>query len=293
MMQRGFTLMELLVAITILALATALVFESFVSVTSTTDLARAEAARLRERQFIWRNFAENMNAIYSDSACALPEFALLGEDGAGPVGPGDSITFCTSLPMPGAGALPGELRGVSYEVVGPEGVEAPTPTAAFSGDVAANAEPPAYLVISEFPVFHDQSDGVSVDEATEEERTRVRQIPITSMDILYYDPETQEWVDEWDSTAEQHLPWAIEVLITLARGPEEDLATVEPDLDMTFLVPLGAGATETFIDPNHMYIDPNSSGDPDSIFNKDATDRAGGGNKRNNSGPTRQRNYKR
>jgi len=54
---RGFTLMELLVAITILALATTLVSEAFYSVTTTTEIAREEAARLRERQYIGRSLS--------------------------------------------------------------------------------------------------------------------------------------------------------------------------------------------------------------------------------------------
>jgi prepilin-type N-terminal cleavage/methylation domain-containing protein len=275
-MRRGFTLIEILVAITILSLATALVFESFVSVTNTTDIAREEAARLRERQYIWRNFSENMNAIYSDAACQITEFALLGEDGAGPAGPGDSLSFCTSLPMPGSGALPGQLRGVSYSVVGPDEADADAPTAGFSTDPGSENYAPAYLLIVESPVVHE-SDGVSVDEEAEDEMARVRQVPITSMDILYYDNETEEWVDDWDSIEQQRLPWAIEVMITLARTGDEEAALDadpnEPDLDMTFVLPLGAGTTEQFIDPNHFYLAPGAAS-ADSIFNEDPQDRA-------------------
>lgn len=268
-MRNGFTLIELLVAITILALVTALVYETFASVTTSTEIARVEAARLRERQFIQRNFSENMSAIYSDAACRIPEYALLGEDNAGPAGPGDTITFCTSLPMSGSGALPGQLRGVTYEVVGPDEADAAAPTAGFSIDPTTEDFAPAYLLITEFPVVLE-SDGVSVEDAEEEEMTSVRQVPITSLDILYYDGDTEEWVDDWDSAAEERMPWAIQVLVTLARTVDEEEALdadpAEPDIDMTFTLPTGAGTTTPYIDPNHYYVDPDGSGDPDSPF---------------------------
>lgn len=270
-MRRGFTLIELLIAITILSLATAIVYEAFVTVTNTTEIARAEAAHLRERQYIQRNFSENMAAIYCDSACQIAEYTLLGEDNSGPAGPGDSLSFCTSLPMSGSGALPGQLRGVSYEVVGPEDADAEAPTAGFSIDPTTEDYAPAYLIITERPVTLE-GDGVSVDDDVEEEMAKVRQVPITSMDILYYDGETEEWVDDWDSAVEQRLPWAINILITLARTAEDeanlDADPNEPDIDMTFVLPLGAGTVSEFIDPNHYYISPGAT-DADSIFNKD------------------------
>lgn len=270
-MRRGFTLIELLIAIAILAIATTIVYEAFVTVTSTTELARAEASHLRERQFIQRSFSENMAAIYCDSACQIAEYTLLGEDNSGPVGPGDSLSFVTSLPMSGSGALPGQLRGVTYEVVGPEDADGDAPTAGFSIDSATEDYAPAFLVITERPVTLE-GDGVSVDDDTEDEMVKVRQVPITSMDILYYDAETEEWVDDWDSAAEERLPWAINVLITLSRSPEDEANLGadpnEPDLDMTFILPLGAGVIDKFIDPNHYYISPGAT-DADSIFNED------------------------
>lgn len=267
----GFTLIELMVAITILALATTLVYEAFVSVTTTTELARDEAARLRERQYIGRSLSENFSAIYTDPACVTPEYALLGEDGSGPVGPGDSISFCTTLPMPGAGGLPGQLRGVSYEVVGPDEVNADLPTAGFSTDPAAANYAPAYLLITEHPVVLG-SDDFNLESDADDELSRVRQVPISSMDILYYDNETEDWVDDWDSIEKTRLPWAIQVLITLARTEDEEAMLGadpnEPDIDMTFMLPLGAGATTQFIDPNHYYLAPGAA-NADSIFNKD------------------------
>lgn len=260
-MKRGFTLIELLISIAILAIAVTLVYESFVSVTTTTDLARTEAAHLREREYIRRSFAENLNAVYSDAACMVPDFAFHGE--------ADTLSFCTSLPMPGSTALPGELRGVTYEVG--NGGDIATPTAGFSADTPT-ADSGTYLIITEAPVIRgamDSSGGVSVDNTIDEGMSRVRQVPISSVTFRYYDGEAQDWVEEWDSYDMQHLPWAVEVMVDLARGPGDPApAGNAPDMDMTFVLPLGAGTTTQFFDMNHLYYSADGSSDPNSIFNK-------------------------
>ena len=261
MRQRGFTLVEILIAIAILSIAVMLVFQSFVSVTTTTDLARTEAAHLREREYIRRSFAENLNAVYSDPACMVPDFAFHGET--------DTLSFCTSLPMPGSTALPGQLRGVTYEVG--NGGDIATPTSGFSADTPA-ADSGTYLIITESPVVRgsmDDSGGVSVDKTIDEGMSRVRQVPVSKVTFRYYDGEAQDWVDEWDSYDMQHLPWAVEVLVDVARGPDDPPpAGNGPDMDMTFVLPLGAGTSTQFFDMNHLYVSPDGSSDPNSIFNE-------------------------
>ena len=132
----------------------------------------------------------------------------------------------------------------------------------------------AYLLITERPVVHQSgSDGVSVDQDIDEADVRSHQVPINSMDIRYYDADSQDWVDDWDSIEKQRLPWAIEVMINLARNPDDDAASganpEEPDLDMTFVLPLGAGTKEQFFDPNHLSNDSDST-DPDGLLKPDA-----------------------
>jgi len=274
---QGFTLIELLISVTILALITVIVHQSFISVTSTTDIARTEARKLRERQYIWRSFSENMAAIYTDPACEQAAYTLFGEDNEGPAGPGDNITFTTTLPMPGSTALPGVLRKVTYEVVEPGEVDADEATSSASIDLTDEELPPAYLLITEAPLVLDE-DELGTDEDALLAQTRVRQVPISSMDIVYYDHETEEWVEEWDSAEREQLPWAIGVAIYLARSAADaDMETsmgidadMDPDLDMTFVVPGGAGMKAPFFDPNHYRLAPGASS-ADSIFNESGT----------------------
>lgn len=271
----GFTLMELLISIAILTAITLIVYSSFVSVTDTMALARDNADLLRFRQYIARSFTENMTAIYADAGSQQADYGLIGEDESGPFGDGDSIEFCTSLPMPGGDSLPGVLKRVRYELVDPGYDEEGTGELAI--DATGIAEPESMdLLITEEPLVLESEDfgGDDTDNTLEDEgAVRERRIPVRSMNITYYDFEEEEWVDDWDSVEDQRMPWAIRVQINLVKtdaqleieydqgiNPEE-----EPDLDLTFAVPTGAGVVSPFTDFNH--YNPSRGGlDGDNIF---------------------------
>jgi len=255
---RGFTMLEVLVAVTILAMICTIVFSSFSSVVTTSEFARESAAQTRFQAYIHASFRENMASIYSDPSCMQIPYSLLGEDEGGGGGDADSLEFCTSLPMPGATALPGVLRRVKYELVSEneaEGGIAGTMT------IDGSAGGRTLLEISESPLLLDGGDDeLAMDESAMEDEALVRSVPVQSMNIRYYDIEAEDWVDSWDSIDLKRMPWAIEVSINLSRTREElqslygqgvDL-NEEPDLRMTFPVPLGAGTLRQFIDPNHI-----------------------------------------
>ncbi len=261
MNRNGFTMLELLVAVTILAMVCAIVFASFISVTDTAALAREAGAELRFQQYIYGSFSQNMSSIYTDQPCLQPNYALIGEDESGPFGPADSITFCTSLPMPGAMALPGILRKVRYELV-PESETAEGLMDVLTIDTALQAPTGRMLLqVSEMPLVpQEDEENISLDDALSNDQTRIRQIPVHSMDIKYYDGYDEDWVDDWDSVADKRMPWAIEIRINLARS-EEQLQAVyaqgidlneSPDLLMVFPVPVGAGTLVQFPDFNHL-----------------------------------------
>ena len=97
MNQRAFTLIELLIAITILATMSMMIYVSFSSVVNTMDIARVNAQDLEARRYLQESIAHNLRAIYSDSACADPSFQMLHEDD----GDSDTLRLVASLPMPG------------------------------------------------------------------------------------------------------------------------------------------------------------------------------------------------
>jgi prepilin-type N-terminal cleavage/methylation domain-containing protein len=274
----GFTMLEVLVAVTILAMICAIVYASFVSVADTSEVARQAAADLRFQQYIYNSFSDNMSSIYTDPPCLQPTYALLGEDESGPFGSADSITFCTSQAMPGAYALPGVLRQVRYELV-PENEEAAGRMDMLTIDSAFQAPGARMMLqITETPLAPKEDDEeLSIDDSLMADQARVRQIPVHSLGILYYDGYEEAWVEDWDSVELKRMPWAIEVHVNLARTEDQlqalyaqgvDLVE-SPDILLQFPVPVGAGVLSQFPDMNHL---PKSAGEEasgDTLFNEE------------------------
>lgn len=270
--RHGFTIIELLVAVTVLSVVVGIVYESFSSVLDSTEMAREESEKIRFKQVLWRHLTENLGSIYSDAACISPEYELLGTDKEGAFGPADTLRFCTSLLMPGSTALPGVLKVVTYDLTN----EYSTDEDGTLGQVAIDQKPGEenqewMLVITEEPLVLESAES---DTAVTDVEFPIseRKIPIASMDILYYDGDQDEWMKDWDSLAEGRMPWAIQVNINFMRTEEELMAETEaginleeePDLNLTIGVPSGVGVLDQFLDINmrrSTIEDENSSGD--------------------------------
>lgn len=264
----GFTIIELLISMCVLAVILGIVYAGFQSVADTSDLARARAERLRLKQFTERHFRNALSALYIDSARMQPELAFVGYTDEGAFGPADSLQFCSSEPMGGARGLPGMRKTVSYgvEESGDEGADA----LLWGGDQETEH---MSLIVQETPLVlaepGDMEDGqderptandfYSAFLGEDVDMASARTIPIRSMDILYYDGDAQEWLEEWDSSLDGWMPWAVRILINFARTEDEldaDQAMgIDPvedaDLDMTVVLPIAAGSLDPFIDLNH------------------------------------------
>lgn len=251
----GFTLLELLVAVSVLTVVVFLVLSSFFSVTSTMDVARDSADRLRFRQIVWRNLSANLQGVYADAACLQPEYQLLGEDQQGPYGPADRLRFATSLPLPGARSLPGISKIVTYEVVdrnelSPEIAEALPFDENRPGSVLRIFEEPLQLESEDFVARASDIGGDTFERA----------IPVASMDIQYYDGTQNEWREQWDSIEEQRLPGGILIRINFPRSEEERAEELRrgvnplehPDLELMMALPVGRDVELPYPDFNHM-----------------------------------------
>lgn len=251
----GFTLMELLISITVLTILVGLVYGSFASVINTMALARDNADLLRYRQVVWRSLSTHLQAVYADAACMQPEYQFLGEPGTGPNGPADSLRFVAALPMPGALSLPGMLKVVTYTLADPASLS-PELTAGLPVD---ENRPGVVLVIREEPLRLESSDFVAQAQA-EDMAVYERAVPVTSLKIQYYDHIDNEWREEWDSITEQRLPGGVWFQINFPRtqeAREEELrqginALEHPDLEYMTFLPLGRGVELPFPDFNHM-----------------------------------------
>ena len=59
----GFTLLEVLVAVSILVVVVGIVYASFAAVGNATEISRTRAEELRTEQFLARNFATNLSTV--------------------------------------------------------------------------------------------------------------------------------------------------------------------------------------------------------------------------------------
>ncbi len=265
--QGGFTMLELMVAISILVIMVGIIYASFASVTDSMILAQDSAERLRYKQYLQEHFSQHFPAVYTDSACIRPEYQFLGEEDSSQLGPADYVRFCTSLPLSGPYALPG-MRKVVHYTVGDAGE--------LGGDWLPGydeGDSQLYLRIYEEPLIitTEQLDltGAEAPESLIVERF----IPIHTFKLSYYDGLDDTWYEEWDSLEEGRLPWAVRIQVGLPRTEaqlnadwQRGLNPVDhPDLDMTFMLPGGAGIVGPFEDMNHHidhFLDMENGGTP-------------------------------
>ncbi len=251
----GFTLLELLAAISILTVVVFLVLASFFSVTSTMDVARDGAERLRFRQIVWRNLSAKLRGAYADAACLQPEYQLLGEDKQGAYGPADRLRFATSLPLPGARSLPGVSKVVTYEVVERNELSAEIADALpfdenRPGSVLRIYEEPLQLESQDFSPSSGDAGGDTYERA----------VPVASMDIQYYDGLQDEWREQWDSLEERRLPGGIWIRINFPRSEEEQTEEIRQginvlehvDIELMMVLPPGRDVELPYPDFNHM-----------------------------------------
>jgi prepilin-type N-terminal cleavage/methylation domain-containing protein len=87
MSRRGFTLLEVLVAMSILIIIVAVVYASFASVTDTISVARVRTEEMRLRQFLERSIRTNLTSVYVDRAYEQQVFQFVGINDQNTTGP--------------------------------------------------------------------------------------------------------------------------------------------------------------------------------------------------------------
>lgn len=260
----GFTLLEVVIAMAILAIVCAIVYGSFYSVTESTMNARAASEQTKTKQFVMRVLRTNLEQAVQgwlpgaadrvpggDEDVAAVTFGFVGKDERGPAGPADALEFVSYAPMPGALVLPGMVKRVTYEVVEDDGGEPERVVGAYNPD----HPPAAFLQVTEVPMFGLGNQMEDEPAFEDDEKAFSWLLPIRSMDIRYFDG--QRWEDEWDADEEGRLPWAVDVRINLpdeaARADEdrfrfdidrEDGPGAQVDVQFLTALPAGTGVAE-------------------------------------------------
>ncbi len=248
--EKGFTLLELLIAFTIMSVIVIIVYLGLDSISKGTDLARLTVEKMRIQRFLTNHFINSFNTLYIDPSFSSSGYEFFGKNESGQYGPADSIRFCTSSPMPGPGALPGVRRVVTYSF---EDTSAPEGLSGFSTDIygiANNA--PQYLTITESPLILDEESGMTSD--LNSFPVNVIKVPLATLDIYYYDPVKKDWVEEWDSQSIQQMPWAVRIIANLFDEYGQVSSAVnngEGDIDLVIVLPTTVGTIQPMEDPNH------------------------------------------
>ncbi|MDZ4859481.1 MAG: prepilin-type N-terminal cleavage/methylation domain-containing protein [Candidatus Hydrogenedentes bacterium] len=245
MTRRGFTLLEVLIAISILVVLVAVVYATFASVTDSMSVSRVRTEEMRLRQFLERSFRSNLSSVYVDGSYEQEAFQFIGLNDENTEGPRDSLRFVSTNALMGGMALPGDFKEVRYEVLGGE-------EGRLGEDFQIEDEPrleevdlmpdQAKLEATETPVMASNAQAVdetgnldtSQDLTQNPEQTMYEapswSVPIRTLDFLYWDG--QEWIEEWDSQSQGRLPWCVHVRINFARTDEEIQREREENIDI-------------------------------------------------------------
>jgi len=266
----GFTLLELLVAIALLAGVAAIVYASFAGVTNATEMARVDAEELREHRFLRRRLTQLFSSVYTDTACRREDYAFVGSNNTGRHGPADGVTFCSTDPMAGGLSLPGAIKRVTIELGDEAGSDQTFDDLdKLRGDEADKAmDEDETLRVVETMVVVTPDLGLdagpaalavaagALGQTTDAEFYEPGwELPLRSMNITYFDGE--EWLEDWDSIALGRMPWAVRVGVNFQRTEEEleeeraegVRSDETADLDLVFPIAVGAGVYSEFIEP--------------------------------------------
>lgn len=271
----GFTLIEVMVAITILSIILAMIYASFSSVVLSVEDAREESEKLRTKQFLARSLTENLAQAlegWSPGAAyrtfdpntaggaqggqidrGVMRYQFIGSNESGPNGPQDTMSFASSAPMAGAEALPGQIKLVSLQLQ--EDTEAED-----ARWEDRDAPQSMALTVSETPLVTtgtglgqgftnaSQQSQLMQDAAGDMEAASVSwSMPVYALDLAYYDG--QQWRETWDSQQIGRLPWMVRARVKLTSPEDDEFASrmeLDPEedpnvIELLFTVPAGVG----------------------------------------------------
>jgi len=268
-------LMEMVLALAIIVIMTAIVYSSLNSVVNSTAMARAAAEETRLRQFLARSFETNFRSVYLDRTSEQAAFQFVGVNDESRDGPMDSVRFCSSAPLMGGMSLPGDIKEVRYEVIKSEDTEMGLDLDDGNIEEDELGEPleSAMLEAVEMPLLagnvgqlEDSRDGLNSlgglnnQSGLSEEMDDLAMdtsyeaphwsVPVRSMDIQYFDG--SEWLDEWDSLQFGRAPWCVHIRINFAKTEQQLKEEAskrfdeidDPDFEVVVPIPSGMGVTQ-------------------------------------------------
>ncbi|THI89393.1 MAG: prepilin-type N-terminal cleavage/methylation domain-containing protein [Nitrospira sp. CG24A] len=183
--EKGFTLIEILLAVSLIAMMATLVFGSLYVTTSAMDAARAKSA---DEQIVRRTLSLMIDELAVSESRATGPWMGINDQRDGQ--PADSVAFLTMGQFRGAdSAKDTELVRIVY-----------------------TREGDRLLRFSRRNLFSLTDESIEKVELA----TKVK-----GFNVRYYDGKSRLWLDEWDSRGKPGTPKAILLELTLLQGKEE------------------------------------------------------------------------
>ena len=252
----GFTLIEVLFAITLVAVVAAIVYESFAAVTDATGEARLSAEEMRIREFLTKSFSNSFSTVCVDPAYYNEQYYFVGIGGSGGGSSMASVEFSSSAPLMGGMAPPGFCKRVHYGVASPGSsmTLGKGDTAEVEGLARSTLTFEATETLVSMTAVRPDESGFSksmkADEAAAafglDAESPAWTAPVAALDFSYFDGE--KWVEEWDSSEMLRMPWCVRIRLNFARTEQEAdngnnsaSVTEDPDFEMYIPIPIGMG----------------------------------------------------
>ncbi|TKB89747.1 MAG: prepilin-type N-terminal cleavage/methylation domain-containing protein [Nitrospira sp.] len=183
--EKGFTLIEILLAVSLIAMMATLVFGSLYVTTSAMDAARAKSS---DEQIVRRTLSLMIDELAVSESRATGPWMGINDQRDGQ--PADSVAFLTMGQFRGAdSAKDTELVRIVY-----------------------TREGDRLLRFSRRNLYS------LTDESLEKVELATK---VKGFNVRYYDGKSQLWLDEWDSRGKPGTPKAILLELTLLQGKEE------------------------------------------------------------------------
>ena len=183
--EEGFTLIEILLAVSLIAMMATLVFGSLYVTTSAMDAARAKSS---DEQILRRTLSLMIDELAVSESRATGPWMGINDQRDGQ--PADSVAFLTMGQFRGAdSAKDTELVRIVY-----------------------TREGDRLLRFSRRNLYSLTDESIEKVELA----TKVK-----GFNVRYYDGKSQLWLDEWDSRGKPGTPKAILIELTLLQGKEE------------------------------------------------------------------------
>ena len=183
--EKGFTLIEILLAVSLIAMMATLVFGSLYVTISAMDAARAKSS---DEQIVRRTLSLMIDELAVSESRATGPWMGINDQRDGQ--PADSVAFLTMGQFRGAdSAKDTELVRIVY-----------------------TREGDRLLRFSRRNLYSLTDESIEKVELA----TKVK-----GFNVRYYDGKSQLWLDEWDSRGKPGAPKAVLLELTLLQGKEE------------------------------------------------------------------------